>query len=485
MKDGHWKHIQGTLYTLLFTIPLNLKGLILIPILTKNLSVNAYGTLSIAQTLYALCIGVLALGLGGSITRFYPIEKGTPEGSRMISSLFWLTFCLNSLFLLFCVFFSKFVSQVTHLPQEIIPLIGLITLEENLFGIFIEYFRASERFAAYSFITAAKAYVELCIISLFVWKFHDTQRVLLAIFINGSIFALGTGLYLALKIRLFSLKLISVKKFLKFSLPSIPAFLSDWVINLSDRYLIGMFLGATAVGVYSPSYALAGIILFVPTTFQTMLPPILARLHDLGEESVYEDLLIYSMKYSLLLGIPFCAGSFVLAKPLLLKLSNPTIADTAWFITPMIAAANVLLGSARFFTLIANAKKKTELIAKAWTVAALLNVILNVLFLKKFGILAAALSTLASFGWIFFKLKHDLRAYIPRLIGGDYLLKISIASASMATLVWTAQNLLGLNIFVTIPLGVVCYMAFVFFVQTFDDREKKLILALRKKFRLI
>lgn len=481
MKDGHWKHIQGTLYTLLFTIPLNLKGLILIPILTKNLSIDSYGTLSIAQTIYALCIGILALGLGGSIARFYPIEKDTQEGNRIISSLFWVTFALNSVFVTLCFFFSGFISQVTHLPENIIPLIGLITLEENLFGIFIEYFRASERFAAYSFITAAKAYVELLLIALFVWRFHDAEHVLFAVFLNGLIFTLGTGLYLGIRVKLFSLQLLSIKKFLKFSLPSIPAFLSDWVINLSDRYLIGMLLGASAVGAYSPSYALAGIILFVPTTFQTMLPPLLARLHDSGEKSVYEDLLIYSLKYSFLLGIPFCAGSFVLAKPLLLKLSNPAIAEAGWFITPMIAAANVLLGSARFFTLIANAKKRTDLMAKAWTTAALINIALNILLLKKFGIFAAALSTLASFAWIFFKLRFDLKAYLPQLIDTAYLFKIFLSSLLMALLVWFAQTGWKMNVFTAVALGVTSYTAFIFLFKTFDTREKKLIFELKKK----
>ena len=50
-------------------------------------------------------------------------------------------------------------------------------------------------------------------------------------------------------------------------------------------------------------------------------------------------------------------------------------------------------GSARFYEEILFLKKKTKTISKIWITAAILNIILNIIFIPFFGIISAAITT--------------------------------------------------------------------------------------------
>lgn len=48
----------------------------------------------------------------------------------------------------------------------------------------------------------------------------------------------------------------------------------------SDRYLIGILLGAAAVGYYSPGYSLGGAIGMLYAPFVIFLPPVVSKYRD-------------------------------------------------------------------------------------------------------------------------------------------------------------------------------------------------------------
>ncbi len=51
-------------------------------------------------------------------------------------------------------------------------------------------------------------------------------------------------------------KFKNMREYLSFGLPTIPANLSSWIVDSSDRYVIGILLGSAFVGYYSPGYTL-------------------------------------------------------------------------------------------------------------------------------------------------------------------------------------------------------------------------------------
>ena len=87
---------------------------------------------------------------------------------------------------------------------------------------------------------------------------------------------------------------------MSFGLPTIPANLSNWVVNSSDRYVIGIFLDTAAVGYYSPGYTLGNIITMFISPLAFMLPAILAKYYDENNMKEVKTILKYSLKYFLL-----------------------------------------------------------------------------------------------------------------------------------------------------------------------------------------
>ncbi len=108
-----------------------------------------------------------------------------------------------------------------------------------------------------------------------------------------------------------------MKDYLSFGLPTIPGNISSWVIFSSDRFVIAYFLGVTSVGIYSAAYSLGNLPILILTILGLVLPPNLSKLFDEGKIHEIKTHLSYSLKYSLLLIIPFVFGAIFLAIPVL------------------------------------------------------------------------------------------------------------------------------------------------------------------------
>jgi O-antigen/teichoic acid export membrane protein len=405
MNEEYCKHTRGVLYTALYVVPLNLKGLVLIPVLTKTLDLEIYGAFVIVQTIISLLLGILNAGLESSLSRFLPVKKGTVEGAGIFYSIFCTSLAANlAVFLLFLGFCDK-VGALLGVSRTAAILIGGIIALGSIFGIALEYFRATERFGLFNLIAGARTYLEIFIVTLAAIVLRNLDAIFASMLIVVCFFALGTVLWVLGEIGKPEAINFHVGPYLKYSIPLIPNTISDWVINLSDRFLIGVMLGSFAVGLYNPGYALGSVILFVPTIFVTVLPPLIARLHDTGNMDTLNEIIRHTMKYFLLIAIPVFFGSLVLSKPLLTLLSKREVADQGYLITPIVVFGAILFGCARVLVPVLQANLETRLIAKAWVVAGFVNLTLNLLLLKSLGIVAAALSTAMAFGVAFVMIK--------------------------------------------------------------------------------
>jgi O-antigen/teichoic acid export membrane protein len=113
-----------------------------------------------------------------------------------------------------------------------------------------------------------------------------------------------------------------IKPYLAFGLPMLPSYLFTWIINSSDRYVIEYFMDFASVGVYSASYSIGGIILMFMGPISMVLYPTMLKLWEEDKIEEVKTHLQYSLKYYLMLAIPATFGLSVLAKPLLVSLTQ-------------------------------------------------------------------------------------------------------------------------------------------------------------------
>ena len=176
---------------------------------------------------------------------------------------------------------------------------------------------------------------------------------------------------------------------LKFNIPLIPHYLSGTILSVSDRIMIGRMAGDDKAGIYSLAYSLSMImIIFNSVIFQTLEPWLYKKLKEnqTGEFS--------KIMYPSLIGIAILNLIVIGFAPEIIKIFAPKEYYEAVWIIPPVAMSVYFMFSYTFFAVFEFYYEKPKYIAFATAFAAILNIVLNYIGIKKFGYLAAGYATL-------------------------------------------------------------------------------------------
>ena len=473
MKEEYKRHFRGTLWSALGLIPGQIRGIILIPILTKLLGVSFYGKYVLVLTVISLISGLSDLGLGMSLSRFLPSVKDTDEGAKTFYSVFWATFLINGIVFFIVGVVGSYLATYFHLPPGIAFHIAAAVALYSMYGVVIEFYRACEFIRTYVLLGGARNVAEIVVVAVTAIFTRDLTRV-----VDGMAmlnFIALVGIYLSIRSRVGRVHGPDdrVKKLLSFSLPLVPGRVADWVVNLSDRFLIGLFLGEFAVGIYNPGYALGSLILVVPTILVTMLPPLLSRLYDTGKLSIVDDIVIYTLKYFLIVAIPTFFGLIVISKQLLLVLSNQIIAEQGYVIPPIVALGAVLYGCSQILLQVLQVRLRTKRIAVAALTGAAVNLILNLLLIRTFGIVAAAVTTTVAFGISFIVVLQATGLSISTIARSTRFVNILVSGLTMALILLVAHDGLANTLLLEMVFGVLSYSVCGVAFGVLDERERR------------
>lgn len=375
----------------------SLSTILLIPILTKNLSVSDYGIWNQLLVTIRILTSISCLGLNLAMLRFFPIMEKN-ELKIEFSSLFIVVLISSSFISSLFILFNQPLADLLLQPNDnLIIILAFSILLSCLNFISIDLFRTLNQFKKYSFFLIFQAYITLAFISTIAMMGFGINAVLFGFMISQIITFILVFILIYHEIG-FKLNVSKkTKSYISYSLPLIPGFISYWVVESSDRYLIGIFLGLSSVGYYSPGYMIATAIPMIVSPFAVVLLPLLSKEYDIGNHKKVEELLCLSFKGFLGISIPVVFLLSFLSKPLLEILTTPTIAANGYLVTPLVAMGALFYGIYVIISNIIFLEKKTRAIGIIWLLVALLNIILNIIFLPIFGLLWAAFTTLLSY----------------------------------------------------------------------------------------
>jgi len=179
---------------------------------------------------------------------------------------------------------------------------------------------------------------------------------------------------------------------LKFNFPIIFQGLSNQVLARCDLFMINYYLGKTEAGIYSLGYNVAMMITILTTSINNTYVPWLYQKLDKME---YPD--IKKRTNQILLGLFAIVSLAILVAPEIITLFGPKSYGQASYVV-----APVLVGIAftMVYTLFVNLEvyfEKTFLVMGGSIMVALLNIILNKIFIPQYGFIAAAYTTLVSY----------------------------------------------------------------------------------------
>ena len=179
---------------------------------------------------------------------------------------------------------------------------------------------------------------------------------------------------------------------LRFNVPLIPHYLSQRILNSSDRIMIDHMCGSGDAGIYSLAYSLSMIMLIVNQAIQSSLNPWIYR--KIKEEKVDQ---LNKIVYPSLFIVALINLLLIAFAPEAVHIFAPADYYEAIWIIPPVTMSVFFMFLYGFFANIEFYYEKTGIMAVATVIGAVLNIVLNYIFIGIYGYFAAGYTTLACY----------------------------------------------------------------------------------------
>ena len=426
---------KNTIIIAMGKIATQMVSFFLLPLYTAVLTTEEYGVVDLVITWVQLLIPIVSCQLDQSIFRFLLDNRNDEEKKKeILSDIMTLSFLLMFAFSIVYLFLTPFIKSK-------FKYIFLINLLSNVYvTLTLQIARglgANIVYAAGSFISAG-GQVLLNIFLVLVLKL-GVYGMLISMFLACTI----SGIYLTIAtksykyIQVVNLDKHRLKKYLKYSMPLVPNSMSWWMLNASDRIIILKFLNISVNGIYSAANKFSGIYTTIYNIFNlSWTEQIALHMHDKNADVEIAKLQSTVIRF---FSCAFLCLTAVI--PFVFKFLVNEKFNAAYYQIPILLAGAFFSAMAGVLGAYYVAEKMTGIIAKMTTLAAVLNVIINLLFIKFIGLYAASISTFTAYLVVFIVRYIDVRKYFKIRIETS----VALGTMVLMLLIWFAyysKNLL-------------------------------------------
>ena len=183
------------------------------------------------------------------------------------------------------------------------------------------------------------------------------------------------------------------KEMIVFSMPLVSNQISWWALSSVNRYVMLAWLGVSAVGIYSATLRIPSILTVLCDIFAQAW--LLSALKDYGTDESKRYIKSMHRKYFsmlILLTGMIILLSYVLASVLL---SGEFV--SYWWVTPYLFISVFLGALAGFLGSIFSSERKNIMQFVSTLIGAIVSILLTVLFLKQYGVIVVAISTMIGY----------------------------------------------------------------------------------------
>lgn len=365
---------------------------LLLPLYTSILTTSEYGTYDYLVAMSAFLLPIATLCMQEAMFRFI-IDSGDKieEFKKVVSNAFAIVISGIG-FIIFILFILSRILQQVYLFY-----VSFYILANALYSFSNNLLRGLGKMKEYAIISSGRNILQLIL--------NVIMIVCLRWGMWGLTIAMCVSEYLAFIVvfcivklwKYIGLQYISidiVKSLIQYSLPLIPNALCSQIIIFSDRLVITNAIGKYANGIYSISYKFPNIIETVYHYFYIAWSESASRVWGKGRDVAMEyyqsfhdmiDDVIFSVVLMMTAGMPILFRIFIHGDYI-----------QGFIYIPILLFSMYFDSMAKFYSGVFTALKNTKAIAISTAVAAATNLIINVIFIQKIGLYAAAWSTLAA-----------------------------------------------------------------------------------------
>lgn len=448
-------------------------------LLTRNLTVSEYGAYALFSSFIMVLFVVLDLGFSQYIITRIAGEERLPKLKKFVSIFIFEFFLLFAFIILMFLLKNPFLSliKLKDYPLEFgIALFIISTLTLTRLTISLLLANKEIEFESVIRFLQNSLWIILLIIFLFFFKPLNLMWIMILWFAGTFLTLLVALLYFKKEIKIFRQKLkfdsAAVKRGLLFGLPLVPATISGWLIVFIDRYLINYFMDINDVAIYALAYSLVTLILSFASTISGLLYPYAAEAYNKKQD--YNLYFNMALKYGLFFIIPFTVLLLTLRYAVVTLFSGVKYIPST-FIIPFLILYPLFAYLANIYYLNLLLRGKIKTVVKAYIFAAILNIVLNLIFIPLFGLPGAAVATVTAYIILFAILAYKSKGHIKinyAYLKVERILAISVLVGVIFALI---NPMTAVSKILTIALGTILYILLVFLFKVLSESEINII----------
>ena len=377
-------------------------SLISTPIFTRLLTTEQYGVYSVYQSWYNIIAVFATLNLYCGVFN-NGLTKFSNDKSRFTSAMQGLSTTITLIIAIIYGFGFSFWNSVFKMD----PIYVVLIFIELLFVPAFQFWAVCQR---YNYEYRALVIVTLLISGLspvvgIISVLHTQHKAEARVFSYVLIqVAVGFVLYFY---NISKGKIFYSKKYwsfaLSFNLPLIPHYLSQIVLQQADRVMINSMVGTSEAGIYSIAYTLSTLMIIVTSAIEDSFVPFVYQHLKNGNYDLLKKLISVLLTF-----VGLCCVVVSLFGPeLILLLASKSYYEARWII-PSVSASVYFIFLYNVFSNFEFYYEKTKFTMVASCVAALSNVVLNYIFIAKYGYIAAGYTTLVCY--VIYAIAHGIIA---------------------------------------------------------------------------
>lgn len=367
-------------------------GFLMLPFYAHFFTPGDYGIVTVITTVAAFLGVFYLMGLDRAAYLYYFELKDNPEElKRFYGTIITFLLIFALVFTLFLSFFGRsillpFMGNVKYYPYMYFGIIGAVFLP--LFTMYQALQQAQHggrEYGIYKLLNVS-ALAFLTIVFVFILR-NSAIGPLLAIALTSVLFFTFTLWKMRGKF-VFGINVGYLKKSLSYSLPIVPHTLAGWTVNLLDRLFINRFVSTAAVGIYNIGFLFGSIQGVVTCAVHQAYTPWFFEEMRKNRTAKVKKFFVLAMT----LYITLALWVSVFAKEALWVMVRGDFRES-WKVVGLLSFGNFFGGYFYFFVnQLFFTKKGTRYVPVATVSAALLGIGLNLILIKKYGMMGAAVT---------------------------------------------------------------------------------------------
>lgn len=456
--------VKASFWFLACTVIHRALTIITTPLFTRLLTTEEYGSYSVYNSWMGILSCFVTMNIYSGVYMQAAI-KFDNEKKQYTSAMQGLCLSLSAVWFIVYLIFSNSVNNILGLSTSQMTSMFVVMWIQAVFGFWSAQQRIELQYKKLIAITILQTFLQPIICVMFIQTFSNkVDGVVWGVAVTNLICFVG----------LFIKHLVAGKVFFSRSIwtytlilavPLIPHYISSVVLNSADRIMIQQMVGRGKAGIYSVAYTISSCgVLVNQGLLQTLTPWIYKKIKDEKTNQIkriaYPSLIIIGVTNILIL---------LLAPELIAIFAPKSYAEAIWVMPPVVLSIYFkfmysLFAAFEFYY------EKTKYISFATAFGAVLNIVLNYIFINAFGYIAAGYTTLMCY--IIFALMHYI--FMSNIVK-EKQIKTQVYSKRVLAFISGLYLCIGFSLVLTYKNSIIRYLIVLILILAIVIKRRYLI----------